>query len=137
MDAAVVRQPPDGERERHIHVPPAYALAQQHPEHAEPDNGLAEGGEVDGVREEDRDDEDREQIVDDGEGEQEGAQGGRQGCADHGQYGEREGDVGGGGHGPSTEIAAADHIGEGVDERGHGHPADRRDDWQQRGLRIP
>jgi hypothetical protein len=45
---------------------------------------------------EDRDDGDREQVVDHGEGQQEHPQRGRQVGADHREHGEREGDVGGG-----------------------------------------
>lgn len=136
VDAAVVHQPPDDQGERNVHVPPAYALAQQQPEHGESDDGSTEGGEVDGLGEEDRDDQNREQVVDDGERQQEGAQGGRQRRPDDGEHGEREGDVGGGGHGPSAERATAGDIDERVHERGNGHPAHRRDHRQHRGLRI-
>lgn len=69
--------------------------------------------------------------------EQEGAQGRRQRRSDDGQYGEREGDVGGGGDRPSVERSVAQDIGQDVDDRGNGHAADRRDHGQHRGLRIP
>jgi hypothetical protein len=72
---------------------------------ARPTAGPAERREVEVLGEEDRDDQDREEVVDDGEREQEGAQGARQGRADDGEDGEREGDVGGGRHGPALRAS--------------------------------
>ena len=52
---------------------------------------------------EERDDRDREEVVDHREGEQEGAESGREMGADHGEYRQREGDVGRGGDRPTVQ----------------------------------
>ena len=57
-------------------------------------SGQREAGQVQVVGVEDRDDRDRQQVVDHGEGEQEGAQPGRQVGADHREDRDGEGDVG-------------------------------------------
>ena len=72
--------------------------------------------EVGGV--EDRDDGDREQVVDDGEGEQEGAQRRGQVRADHREHGQREGDVGGGRYRPAAQASPpARQVDRDVDQR--------------------
>ena len=58
----------------------------------------------DGV--EDRDDRDGDEVVDDGEGQQEGPQRGRQVRADDGEHGQGERDVGGGRDGPAPQRVA-------------------------------
>ena len=60
------------------------------------------GDEVVGV--EDRDDGDRQQIVDDGKRQQEGAQRGRQVGGQHGQHRKGERDVGGDRHRPAVDV---------------------------------
>lgn len=133
---AVLHQAPDDQGERDVDVPAADTLAQQQIEDHQAGDGQAERQKVDLRGEEDRDDQDREEVVDDGEGEQEGAQRGGQGCADHGEYGEREGDVGGGGDRPALERAAADAVDREVDDRRHRHPAERGDHGESGGLGV-
>lgn len=107
---------------------------QEQPEDTEADDGTAQRREVQLVGEEDGDDQDRKEIVDDGEGEQERAQRGGQRGADDREDGEREGDVGGGRYGPALGGPAAGGGDDEIDERGHGHPADRGDHGQRGGL---
>ena len=86
---------------------------------------------------EDRDDDDGQQVVDHGEGEQEGAQRARQVGADHRQDGEGEGDVGGRRDRPAAQRAVrAAEVEQHEEQRGHGHAADRRGDRQRGPARL-
>ncbi len=74
VDAAVDHQRPDDQRERQVDVPAADAHAQQQPEEDQAEHRRGQRREVDRRGEEDGDDQDREEVVDDGEGQQERAQ---------------------------------------------------------------
>lgn len=136
MDPAVVHQPPDDQGERYVDVPAAHVQAQQQIEDGQADEGADERDEVDVVGEEDRDDQDREEVVDDGERQQERTERGRQRGADDGEDGEREGDVSGCGDGPAVDGTVADHIRQRVDDRRHGHAAQCGDDRERGRLRV-
>ena len=85
-----------------------------------------------------RDDEDRAEVVDDGQREQERAEGDRQLRAHHGEDGERERDVGGHRDAPADHGVGVAHRDDraGVEHRGHDHAADRRDDRDDRLRRL-
>ena len=86
---------------------------------------------------EDRDHHDRQQVVDDGEGEQERAQRGRQVGADDGQDGEGERDVGRRGDRPAAQRAGVPaEVEQDEQERGHRHAADRGGHGQRRPPRL-
>jgi len=88
--------------------------------------------------EEHRDDRDREQVIDDGQSEQEGAQPGRQVCADDRQHSKGERDVGGGRDRPPRQRVVTGGGGDRkVEQRRHHHTADRGGDRQRGASGIP
>ena len=133
---AVVHQAPDDQGQRNVHVPSAHARPQQQPEEGEADERAAERGEVQIAGEEDGDDQDREEIVDDREGEQEGAQRGGQRGPDDREDGERERDIGGGGDGPAAQRPAAQAVDQHIYECGRDHSGQRRYDGKRGGPGI-
>ena len=83
--------------------------------------------------EEHRDDRDREQVVDDGQGEQERAQRGRQAAADHREHRQGERDVGRGRDRPPRQRPLTGvPIDQDEDHRRDDHSADRGGDRQRR-----
>ena len=88
------------------------------------------------IGEEHRDHRDGEQVVDDGEGQQKGAQRRRQMGGQHRKHRERERDVGGDRHRPAVEVLgmAGGQIDRDVDRRGDDHSPDGGRD-RQRGAR--
>ena len=86
---------------------------------------------------EERDDDDREQVVDDGEREQEGPQRRRQERAQDGQDGQRERDVRRRGDGPATQCGAARAEVDGdEDQCRNDHASDGSDDRDRRSARV-
>ena len=84
-----------------------------------------------------RDDRDGDQIVGDGEGEQKGAQRGREVRADDGQHGQGESDVRRGGNRPADPGRRVRRREREVDHSGHRHATDRGDDRHQGGVGVP
>ena len=87
---------------------------------------------------EDGDDDDGEQVVDHGQGQQERTQGGRQMAGQHREHRQRERDIGGSRHRPADHVLrmAACQVDHHEDRRGHQHAADRRQDRQRGPARI-
>ena len=83
----------------------------------------AERGDGHRVRVEDGDHDDRQQVVDHGEGEQKRTQCTGQAASEHRQHGEREGDIGGGGDRPAGHGGRVVAVDEPVDQRWHQHAA--------------
>ncbi len=129
-----MQEAPGDQREREVDPPGVDAAALQDPpqDHARDGDRERDGGEV--VAVEDGDDEDRAEVVDDGEGQQERPQGDRQLGAHHREHGEGEGDVGRHGDAPPAGRLAVAQGGDGRDEeqRGHGHAGQRGDDRDDR-----
>ena len=90
---------------------------------AEREQGQQERHGMELARVEDRDDGDGEEVVHDGEGEQEDAQRAGKVGTDDRQHGDGEGDVGGGGDRPAAQGLGACEVDGRVDERGNGHAA--------------
>ncbi len=91
--------------------------------------------EVDRVRVEDRDDDDRADVVDDCEGQQEELERGRHTRTEQTHDADRHGDVGRHGDAP-TPCPVPTHVDGDVDERGNDHAADGSDGRQRGGARI-
>ncbi len=85
----------------------------------------------------DGDDQDGHQVVDHRQGQQERAQPGRQMAAEHGEDGEGEGDVGGGGDRPAVERAFRAQVDQDVEEGRDGDPAQGGDHRHHRPAWIP
>lgn len=92
--------------------------------------GAGQGQPVEPRRVEDGDDDDRQEVVDDGQGEQEGAQGTRETPPEQGEDPQCEGDVRGGGGRPPVECTGftQDPHGQAEDHGGHRHATDCRKD---------
>src|SRR3954453_11394374 len=125
VQAGGVDQDPDARGQREQDPPGADTPLNRHREQGQRDDREQQGsdGEVAGVEESDNGD--GEQVVDDGQGEQEGAQRGGKVRADDGEHGQGEGDVGGRGDGPPARVAGATEVYGGVEERGNRDAADR------------
>jgi hypothetical protein len=106
-----------------------------HPHDREGDQGTREHQWLHVGREEQRDDGDRDEVVDDGQGEQERPQGWRQMGPDDGQHCEGEGDVGRRRDRPAAHrgaVAAEREDGDGIQDRGEGHPCEGGGDGDDR-----
>ena len=81
---------------------------------------------------------DGEQVVDDGQGEQEGAQRRRQMGGQHREHRQRERDVGGDRHRPAVEIVGVSggQVDRDVHGGGHDHPAQCGRDRQRGARRV-
>ena len=90
---------------------------------------------VEFAREEERDDQNRDEVVDDGEREQQGTEPARQPLADQRQHAEREGDVGRGRDRPAGHLFGVAHDRE-EDERRGDDATDRRDRRHERFARA-
>jgi len=99
----LVHQYPGGRGQWQQQPPVPHAALDEQGEGGQRDQGQRERQQVQRGRVEDRDDRDREQVVDDRESQQEHPQCGRQVGAEQGQDGEGERDVGGGGDRPSGQ----------------------------------
>ena len=96
----------------------------------------AERNERDLIGVEDRDDADRDQVVDHRERQQKDAQRARQARSDEGQHGDRKRDVGGGRNRPAVrEVCVAPHDRR-IDQRGYEHTTRGRGDRNDRGARA-
>ena len=85
--------------------------------------------ELHATRIEDRNDRNRPKVVDNREGQKEGAQRQREPASEEGEDGECEGDVGRHRHAPATEGAPVTrHVEGDVEQRGGDHPAKRSGD---------
>ena len=133
-----VHQHPGRRGQRQQQPPRPDPPLHQHREQASGTSASASGSRLQGAGVEDRDDRDREQVVDHGEGEQERAQRGRQVGADHGQHGQRERDVGGGRDRPARPARrrSAPALNSDVDQRRDDHAADRGGDRQRGPPRV-
>ena len=144
MNAGGVGQRPGDDGERHQQQPRRPPVPGEQPLAPVRDHG--EGGDrhercqeqarlqVPGVEE--GDDRDRDQVVGDGEGEQEGPQGRGQVRPDHREHGEGERDVGCRRDGPARPcLGVGERAGE-EDQRRHGHAADRCDHRHEGRLRV-
>ncbi len=134
MDARLVHEQPGDDRERDQQVPGGAEAAAQQGEQHQRHHGREQERQLQLVGVEDGDDDDGQQVVDDRQGEQERAQRRRQVRADDREHGEGEGDVRGGGDRPAAQgVGAAGEVDQRVEQRRHGHAADRGDD-RDRGL---
>ena len=89
----------------------------------------------DGTGVEDRDDEDRADVVDDREGEQEELQPGRDARAEQREHSDRERDIGRHRDAPPAAAGAA-RVPREEHERRHDHAADGREERQARGAAV-
>jgi hypothetical protein len=130
-----VHQSP-GQHGRRQQQPPRPDLPlHQHPERGQRQQRQQQRADVQRRGVEDGDDDDRQQVVHHGEGEQEGAQRVGQVRVDHREHGERERDVGRGGDRPPPQAVAAG-VDRGEEGRRDHDAARRRGDRQHRAPRI-
>ena len=106
VHAGGVHQRPGGKGQRQQQIPVADPALHQQREQRQRQQRQQQPLQVQVLGVEQRDHGDRQQVVDHGQGQQEGAQRGRQVGGDDGENGQREGDVGGGGDGPALRAGA-------------------------------
>ncbi len=138
VHTAGVHQRPGRRGQRQQQPPVVHAALHRQPEQSDGNQGEREWRRREVVGVKDRDDGDREEIVDDGKRQQEGAQRSRQVGGQHGQHRKGERDVGGDGHRPAVDVLrlSGKHVDADVDRRGHDHAADSGRDRQGRAPRI-
>ena len=136
VDAGLVDEHPRDERERQQQEARADPLLDQQREDRDRHQAEREEEQVELLGVEDRDDGDGQQVVDDGQREQERPQARGQVGADHGQDRHGEGDVGGGGDRPPREPAVGAEVPGDVDQRRRDHAAHRRGHRQGRAARV-
>ena len=130
VDPGAVDERPRREGQWQEQPPVGDAVLDQRREDAQRDHGRQQREQLEVGGEEDGDDGDRDEVVDDRQGEQERPQRRGQGGPDDGQHGEREGDVGRGGDRPAAggvAVGPQHHHGDEEDQSREDDPADGRE----------
>ena len=129
MHAALVKCEPGDQCEWNVDRKGAHPRTLRRPEGGGGGERDEQCRELDASRIEDRNDRNRPKVVNDREGQKEGAQGQRELPSEEGEDGECEGDVGRHRHAPATEGAPVSrHVEGDVEQRGGDHPAKRGGD---------
>ena len=136
VHAGLVHEHPGDRGQREQQPPGADPLLHQQREECQRHQGAEQRQQVEVGGVEDRDDRDRDEVVDDGQRQQEGAHAAGQVGADDGQHRQREGDVGRGGDRPALEGAVGAEGDQHVDQRRHGHAAGGGQDRQRGALGV-
>ena len=135
MDARFFDGGPEEEAKNGVesNAPTADPVGRDHG--AEKQHTPAQSLDIDAVGVEDGDDENRADVVDDGEGEEEDTELRGKETSQQREHAEREGDVGGEGNPPAAAVLPRAVEGE-EDEGGHDHPADGRHHGKRRLPRL-